>query len=98
METFSDIINGEKPVLVDFYATWCGPCVGMAPIIDSVGKEMQDEIRTLKLDIDKNQAAAQKFCIQSVPTFLLFQRGEILWRHSGAMDKTRLVQQIKAKI
>lgn len=96
METFKDIINGDKPVLVDFYATWCGPCKAMAPIVDSLSADLEGEVRILKIDIDKNQAAAAHFRVQSVPTFMIFKNGEIVWRHSGAMDKLALLQQIKS--
>ena len=80
METFQQIINGDKPVLVDFYATWCGPCKTMSPIVESVGKELKGQIRVLKVDIDKNNAVATSFQIQSVPTFMVFKNGKILWK------------------
>lgn len=98
METFKDIINGDKPVLVDFFATWCGPCKAMSPIIDSLGQEMNGEIRILKVDIDKNPSVASHYQIRSVPTFLIFKKGEIVWRNSGGMDKASLVQQIRNHI
>lgn len=98
MESFGDIINGEKPVLVDFFATWCGPCKMMTPIIDSLGKEMNGQARILKIDIDKNKAIAQRFQIRSVPTFIIFKKGKILWRQSGAMDKGGLIQELKNSI
>ncbi|MDS1032886.1 thioredoxin [Porphyromonadaceae sp. NP-X] len=96
METFQDIINGDKPVLVDFFATWCGPCKVMSPVIESLGKEIQGQARVLKVDVDKNQALAAKYGIQAVPTFMLFKRGNVIWKHSGAIDKNTLMQQIKA--
>lgn len=95
METFQDIIKGTQPVLVDFFATWCGPCKAMSPIIESLGKELQGKVRVLKIDIDKNRPVAGLYQIQAVPTFLLFKNGEIVWRHSGGMDKNYLVQQIE---
>lgn len=95
METFKDIINGDKPVLVDFYATWCGPCKAMAPIVDEIAKDLNGIVRVLKIDVDKNQAVSANYKIQSVPTFIIFKKGEILWRHSGGMDKNMLLQQIK---
>lgn len=94
METFKDIISGDKPVLVDFYATWCGPCKAMAPIVDEIAKELNGTARVLKIDVDKNQSVAANYKIQSVPTFIIFKKGEILWRHSGGMDKNSLLQQI----
>ena len=66
----------------------------MAPIVDAVGKELQGKARTLKIDIDKNQAAATQFRVQAVPTFIIFKNGEAVWRHSGGMDKASLIQQI----
>ncbi len=95
METFKEIINGDKPVLVDFFTTWCGPCKTMAPVIESLGKEMRGQARILKIDVDKNQAVANKFQIQAVPTLVIFKKGQVVWRNSGAMDKAALSQQIK---
>ena len=96
MESFNDIINGDKPVLVDFFATWCNPCKMMAPTVEAVGKEMSDQIRTLKIDIDKNEQVAMKYRIQSVPTLIIFKKGEIAWRNSGVIDKNALIQHIKS--
>lgn len=98
METFKDIIQGEKPVLVDFFATWCGPCKMMSPIIDGVGKEMKGQIRTLKIDVDKNQALAAQLNIRSVPTFVMYKQGRIVWRHSGGMEKNSLLKIIKQNL
>ena len=94
METFKDIINGDKPVLVDFFATWCGPCKSMSPIIESIGKELQGQARVLKIDVDKNQALAAQYAVQSVPTLIIFKNGQPVWRHSGGLDKLALKQKI----
>ena len=96
MESFQEIIQGNQPVLVDFFATWCGPCKAMTPIIDELGKEVQGNARVLKIDVDKNQALSMRFQIQTVPTFIIFKNGEPLWRHSGMIDKASLEEQIKS--
>lgn len=95
METFKDIINGDKPVLVDFFATWCGPCKVMSPTIETLGKELIGQARVLKIDVDKNEAVANEYRIQSVPTLIIFKKGEAVWRTSGVMEKGALLQQIK---
>lgn len=95
MESFNDIINGDKPVLVDFHATWCGPCKIMSPTVESIGKELSGQARVLKIDVDKNEAVANLYRIQSVPTLIIFKKGEIVWRTSGVMDRNALMVQIK---
>lgn len=97
-ETFQQIINGNKPVLVDFYATWCAPCKTMSPIVESIAKEMQDQIRVLKIDVDKNQSVASAFQIQSVPTFMIFKQGKIVWKQTGGSDKLTMLKQIRSLI
>jgi thioredoxin 1 len=94
METFQQIINGDKPVLVDFHATWCGPCKAMAPTIDALGKEVQGKARVLKLDVDRNQSLSGNFDVRSVPTLIIFKKGKPVWRHTGAMDKHSLMRQL----
>ncbi len=98
METFKDIISGELPVLVDFHAVWCGPCKAMSPVIESLGKELHGKARVLKIDIDKNQTMAAQYQVQAVPTLMIFKAGEVVWRHSGAMDKASLMQQVQDHI
>jgi len=98
MENFMDIINGDKPVLVDFFATWCGPCKAMSPVIDELASELGGEARVLKVDVDKNRAVAAHYGVQAVPTLIIFRRGEIVWRHPGAMDKSSLLQQVRSFI
>ena len=95
METFKDIINGDKPVLVDFFATWCGPCKVMSPTVEALGKEVAGQARVLKIDVDKNEAVANLYRIQSVPTLIIFKKGEIVWRTSGVVEKRALLEQIK---
>lgn len=91
MEKFKDVIAGNTPVLVDFYATWCQPCRAMHPVLEEVKKTLGDKIRIIKIDIDQYQAVAEEYRIQSVPTLLLFRNGEMLWRQSGMMSKPDLL-------
>ncbi|MBP1677941.1 MAG: trxA [Bacteroidetes bacterium] len=98
METFQQIIHGDKPVLVDFFATWCGPCKAMSPVVEAIGKEMQGKIRVLKIDVDKNQALASQLNIQAVPTFVIYKNGQIVWRKAGGADKTTLKQVVNSFI
>lgn len=94
METFQQIINGDKPVLIDFHATWCGPCKAMSPIVESIGKELQGQVRVLKIDVDKNQALSAQYQIQAVPTFLIFKQGKVVWKQAGGADKMTMKQQL----
>lgn len=96
-QSFNEIIQGDKPVLVDFYADWCGPCKMMAPVIDSLSREAGDRLRVLKVDVDRNPQAASAYNIQGVPTFMLFRNGNILWRQSGAVPGHFLRQVIRDK-
>ncbi len=98
METFSKILKDEKPVLVDFFAEWCGPCKTMAPELKKFVDTHKEKVRVLKVDIDKNRASAEQFNIQGVPTLILFKNGKVLWRQSGAMNAKQLGDIIKSKI
>ncbi|HJS54969.1 MAG TPA: thioredoxin [Chitinophagaceae bacterium] len=89
-ETFHDIINGDKPVLVDFSAEWCGPCKMMKPILEELHKKMGNEIRIIKVDIDRSPATASHYNITSVPTLMLVQKGNILWRQPGVVPVVSL--------
>lgn len=94
MATFSELINGRKPVLVDFHATWCGPCKMMAPILESLKKQVGDTVTIIKIDVDKNPEAAGVYQVQGVPTLILFREGKILWRQSGVVQVNQLQQVI----
>ena len=94
MEKFNEMINGEQLTLVDFFATWFGPCKMMHPILEQLKETMGDDIRILKVDVDKNEALSMQYRIQSVPTLMLFKKGEMLWRQSGAMSLNDLMQKI----
>jgi thioredoxin 1 len=89
---FDQIINSEKPVLVDFSAEWCGPCKALAPTLKQLATEMGDRIRIIKIDIDKNQALQRKYNVASVPTMMIFKNGKQLWRQSGVLTLAQLRQ------
>lgn len=95
METFSDIIKSDKPTLVDFFATWCGPCKAMAPVLDQLKNEMGDQVRILKIDVDKNQKIASQLKVQGVPTFIIYKSGKPVWRQSGGIPLKSLVAEVK---
>ena len=98
METFSEILNDDKPVLVDFHAEWCGPCKMMAPELKKFADAHKNQVRILKVDIDKNRATAEHFNIQGVPTLILFKKGKLLWRQSGAMNARQISQLVMSKL
>ena len=90
MEKFNEIINGNQLTLVDFFATWCGPCKMMHPVLEQLKDEMGESIRIIKVDVDKNEKLSENYRIQSVPTLILFRGGEAVWRQSGAMRPSDL--------
>ena len=94
-ETFGSIINGDRPVLVDFFAEWCGPCKMMPPILQQVHAQLGDKVRIIKIDVDRNQQLASELNVSSVPTIALFHKGEIKWRQPGVQPANVLVEIIK---
>ena len=92
---FETLIDQDTPVLVDFYADWCGPCQMMAPVLKEVADEMGDKVKIIKIDVDKNQPIAQRFGVRSIPTLILFKNGKILENKTGVMTKRDLTQMIE---
>ena len=95
-ETFAEIINGNKPVLVDFFATWCGPCKTQVPILKEVSSELGESARILKIDVEQNQQLSAEYNIRSIPTLVLFKNGQEKWRTSGLQMKDALVKLLKS--
>ncbi len=97
MSNFDTIINSEKPVLIDFFATWCGPCKMLGPILKEVKDNLGDRISIIKIDVDKNQQIASKYQVRGVPTMILYQQGKQLWRQSGVLTKDEIIKVILEK-
>ena len=95
MASFREIINSDKPVLVDFSAEWCGPCKMMAPVLQQVAREMGDDSRILKVDVDRNPAAARAYNVMGVPTLIIFKNGKIEWRRSGVVQANELISVLR---
>lgn len=96
METFDQIIQSSTPVLVDFFATWCGPCKMQHPILEELHKKMGDKVRIITIDIDKNEALAQKYMVQSVPTLMIFKNNKLEWRQAGVHSAADLERMLSA--
>lgn len=95
MANFTTIINSDQLVLVDFFATWCGPCQALAPVLKDVKSELGAQVSIVKMDVDKNQELASQYQVRGVPTLLLFKNGKQVWRQSGVPSKNDLIQLIK---
>lgn len=97
-KSFKDLIAGSQPVLVDFFATWCGPCKAMQPILEDAAKQLGDKVKIIKVDVDKNPSAANSYQVKGVPTLILFRNGKILWRQSGVVQASQLLQVINQAV
>ena len=95
MAKFSEIVDQEVPVLVDFYATWCGPCQTMMPVLEALKKDMGEQVKIIKVDVDKNQPLATQFNVRGVPAFLIFKNGKQVWRGAGVQPLADLKNEIK---
>ena len=96
MSSFNEIIAVDKPVLIDFFAEWCGPCKMMPPILEQVKDELGDNVKIIKIDVDKNQNLAAKYQVRGVPTLMIFKNGKQVWKQSGVVQKQELVRLLKS--
>lgn len=94
MNTFNELINSDTPVLVDFFAEWCGPCKMMPPVLNEVKNALSSKVRVIKVDIDKNPNVARAYHVQSVPTLIIFKQGQVKWRQSGVVPANALIGQL----
>ncbi len=92
MSSFQELINDDTPLLVDFFAEWCGPCKVQSPILKQAKDKLEDQVRIIKIDVDKNPEVAQHFGVQGVPTLILFKKGEVKWRKSGVVQAATIIQ------
>lgn len=91
---FNQIINSEKPVLIDFHAEWCGPCKMQTPVLQEASSELGDKIKIIKIDVDKNPGIASRYQVRGVPTLILFKKGKPVWRKSGVVNKQKLLNTV----
>lgn len=95
---FKELIRSETPTLVDFYADWCGPCKAMSPVLEQVAASLGDKVKIIKINVDKNQAVAAAYKVQSIPTFILFKNGEVKWRKTGGIGKSQLESMVNQHV
>jgi thioredoxin 1 len=95
---FNKLVNADIPVLVDFYADWCGPCKMQAPILREVAREIGEKAKIVKIDVDKNQEIASRYQVRGVPTLILFKNGAVVWKTSGVVNKTQLIETIRKNL
>lgn len=93
--SFSSLIQSEKPVLIDFYADWCGPCIAFAPVLKEIKKEMGDQVRVLKINVDNNPNISNQLEIRSIPTLMIFKNGDVMWRVAGSQTKQAVLLKLK---
>jgi thioredoxin 1 len=98
MGKFKDLIQGDKPVLIDFYADWCQPCRVLSPEVQKAAKILGDEARVLKINVDKNPSVSEMYKIQSIPTLMIFKNGNLMWRKSGGMNAAQIAEIVKKYI
>lgn len=98
MESFAQLIQSKQPVLVDFFATWCGPCKAMEPVVKDVAKSVEGKVRVVKVDIDKQRQIASQYNVSAVPTFMIFKNGNVVWRHPGMIDKNSLLNMLNQAV
>ncbi|WP_378187619.1 thioredoxin [Aquimarina sp. W85] len=94
--SFNKLIDSSTPVLIDFFADWCGPCKMLGPILKEVKKDLGDQIKIIKIDVDANQNLATQYQVRGVPTMLLFKNGKQVWRQSGVLQKNDIIQVINS--
>ena len=98
METFNDVISSDRLVLVDFFATWCGPCKAMHPVLENLKQQLGDRLCIIKVDVDQYQQTAVQYNVQAVPTLALFRSGQLLWRQSGALPLDQLLTVVNSYV
>ena len=96
MSSFKKLTQSKKPILIDFYADWCGPCKALSPVIQEIKNEQNEEVRVIKINIDKNQSLAKDLNVKGVPTLMIYKEGNLLWRESGIQSKHVITKQLEA--